>query len=93
MLKEEEANLSMRCCFRMGRFSSVGLHGKIILSAGGRVLAGQEHGFSPGATTPVLVQAGTMFLMMLVAATSASVGMLGKFCSTTPRAFMVPRDR
>ena len=93
MLNEEEVYLSSKYCFRIGRFSSIGLHGSLGGSVGGRVLLGQEHGFSPGVTTPEFVQVGMVDLEVLLAATSHMAGMRGKLSATTPNAFSVPRER
>ena len=45
-------------CLMMGRFSSVGAHGRTGRSDGGRARRGQEHGWSVGVGTPVLVHGG-----------------------------------
>ena len=42
-------------CFIIGKFSTVGSHGKVGGSEGGRDLVGQEHGWSVEDTTPLLV--------------------------------------
>ena len=48
----------MMNCLRIGKFSSVGSHGKVGVSVGGRVLRGHLHGWSECVGTPLLVQTG-----------------------------------
>jgi hypothetical protein len=93
MLKDEEEYLSSKNCFRMGRFSSVGLQGNDAGEGGGRSRLWQEHGFSPGRTTPELVQVGKFDCWVVLAATSIMGGILGNCSSTMCRAFRVLRDR
>ena len=53
----------------------------------------QEHGFSPGRTTPEFVQVGKTDCWVELAATSSMGGILGNCSSTTCRAFRVLSDR
>ena len=55
-LNAELENLSSMYCFKTGRFSSVGGHGKTIGVDGGIVRLGHGHGESSGPGTPVFEQ-------------------------------------
>ena len=89
-LKEEELYLSRRYCLIRGTFSRVGEHGNLGGETGGTVRLGQEQGWSPGWTTPVLVH----LTGPLTATTmSSSMPTLGKSTGTTLRAFKVERER
>ena len=54
-LKAEQENLSRMNCFRIGRFSGVGSHGRGGVSVGGRVRSGHLQGWSDCVGTPLFV--------------------------------------
>ena len=69
-------------CFRVDKFSSVGLHGKGWVSFGGRVLLGHLHGWSACVGTPLLEQDGGVVEAVAVAPAIVAGGQLpidGKF--------------
>ena len=62
-LKAELPYLSRMYFFKIGRFSSVGGHGKCAGVVGGNVLRGHLHGASSSAAMPVLIQGSGMGLV------------------------------
>ena len=95
-LKDELLYLSRMYFFRMGRFSSVGGHGKCAGVVGGNVRRGHWHSVSSGPAMPVLMQGSGMGLVtedklaVLVLSQDPTVG---KLTGTSPRSTQADNDR
>ena len=88
VLKALAAYLSMMCWRRMGRFSTVGLQGRVGGSAGGSRRSGQEHGESSVFSTPLLVHLAAAILWL-----SPKLPMEGKSTGMRPKSAHASRDK
>ena len=96
-LNAELENLSRMYCFKIGRFSSVGGHGKAIGVVGGIVRLGHRHGESFGPGTPVFEQgfdldSPTEHKPAVVGAASHDAT-VGKLAGTSPRSMHALNER
>ena len=88
VLKALAAYLSIMCWRRIGRFSTVGLQGRVGGSAGGSWRSGQAHGRSSLFSTPLLVHLTAAILLL-----SPKLPMEGKSAGMRPRSAHDSLDR
>ena len=95
-LNADPAYRSRMYCFSVGRFSSVGGHGRIIGEVGGSVLRGHWQGWSSGPGTPVLEQGwrrGVVTERISDLSGLSQEPTVGKFAGTKPRSIHALSDR